>query len=161
MRILKIILISLFFIPSHSAYSFTVGDIPIQDEGRIKPLDTYARNYLLAFYGKRSISELDLSATNWLLDLILDPAKGKSQKVFNIRNPEVVSSIFLDWSTDHKYSFNEVLPGLKKQTSLLKLIDDKPANTRTVFEKQLLELSFNIMRFEEISYLKSLKLIPA
>ena len=143
-----------------SAYSFTAGDIPIQDEGRIKPLDTYARNYLLAFYGKRSIPEMDLSATDWLLNLILDPSKGKNQRIFNIRNPEVVSSIFLDWSTEHKYSFNEVLPGLKKQTSLLKSIDDKPAKTRTVFETQLLELSHNIMRFEEISYLKSLKLIP-
>lgn len=161
MRFFKTLLILVFLIPLQSAYSFTVGDIPIQDEGRIKPLDTYARNYLLAFYGKRSIPELDLSATDWLLDLILDPAKGKNQKIFNIRNPEVVSSIFLDWSTDHKYSFNQVLPGLRKQTSLLKLIDDKPANIRTVFEKQLLELSLNIMRFEEISYLKSLKLIPS
>ena len=72
----------------------------------------------------------------------------------------MVSSIFLDWDSKHKYSFNEILPGLKNQTPLLKVIDEKPAKDRSSFEKQLLELSNNIMRFEEISYLKSLKLIP-
>ena len=159
-HLIKIILILFFASLSQKLYPFTVGDIPIQDEGRIKPLDTYARNYLLAFYGKRSIGDLDLTATDWLLNLILNPSDGKNLKIFNIRNPEVVSSIFLDWDSKHKYSFNEILPGLKNQTPLLKVIDEKPAKDRSSFEKQLLELSNNIMRFEEISYLKSLKLIP-
>ena len=156
----KIVLIVTFFIPYQYGNCFTIGDIPVQDEGRIKPLDTYARNYLLAFYGKRSISKIDLSATDWLLNLVLDPQGGKDLKIFNIRNPEVVSSIFLEWISDHKYSFNQVLKGLRNQTSLLSMIENKPNNSRTAFEKQLLELSMNVMRFEEISYLKSLKLIP-
>ena len=85
---------------------FEIGDIPVQDEGRIKPLDTYARNHLLAFYGKRSIKELELTATDWLMDLILDPQTGRDQKILNIRNTEVESSLFLDWTSEHKYSFN-------------------------------------------------------
>ena len=104
----KIIILLSFFSFTQNLYPFTIGDIPIQDEGRIKPLDTYARNHLLAFYGKRSITELDLSATDWLLNLVLNPSKGKNLKIFNIRSPEVVSSIFLDWDTNHKYSFNEI-----------------------------------------------------
>ena len=35
---------------------FTIYDIPVQENGRIKPLDTYARNQLLSIYAKRSIS---------------------------------------------------------------------------------------------------------
>ena len=139
---------------------FEIGDIPVQDEGRIKPLDTYARNHLLAFYGKRSVKELELTATDWLMDLILDPQTGRDQKIFNIRNPEVASSLFLDWTSDHKYSFNEIVPGLSEQSSLLEVIDQKDNNARTIFEKQLYELSKNILRFEEISYLKALKFIP-
>jgi len=139
---------------------FEIGDIPVQDEGRIKPLDTYARNHLLAFYGKRSIKELELTATDWLMDLILDPQTGRDQKIFNIRNPEVASSLFLDWTSDHKYSFNEIVPGLSEQSSLLEVIDQKDNSSRTIFEKQLYELSKNILRFEEISYLKALKFIP-
>ena len=37
------------------ANQFSVNNIPIQEGGRIKPLDTYARNQALAFYGKRKI----------------------------------------------------------------------------------------------------------
>ncbi len=150
----------IFLLPFLQAEEFDVRDIPLQDQGRIKPLDTFARNHLLAFYGKRSIKEMNLSATDWILNLILDPQNGKEQKIFNIRNPEVVSSIYLDWSTEHKYSFNEILPGLTNQAALISVINQKPDANRSVFEKQLLELNNNAMRFEEISYLKAMKLLP-
>ena len=160
MRLSRRYILLLFLLPSLQAEEFDVRDIPLQDEGRIKPLDTFARNHLLAFYGKRSIKEMNLSATDWILNLILDPQNGKEQKIFNIRNPEVVSSIYLDWSTEHKYSFNEILPGLSNQAVLINMINQKPDANRTVFEKQLLELNNNALRFEEISYLKAMKLLP-
>ena len=148
------------FMSSSTLFGFEISDIPLQDEGRIKPLDTFARNHLLAFYGKRSINELDLSATDWLINLILNPNEGKQQKIFNIRNPEVVSSLFLEWTSDHKYNYNEIIPGLREQASLLKAIDEKENQYRSIFEKQLLQLRNNISRFEGISYLKDLRLIP-
>ena len=150
----------ILLLPFLQAEEFDVRDIPLQDQGRIKPLDTFAQNHLLAFYGKRSIKKMNLSATDWILNLILDPQNGKEQKIFNIRNPEVVSSIYLDWSTEHKYSFNEILPGLTNQAALISVINQKPDANRSVFEKQLLELNNNAMRFEEISYLKAMKLLP-
>ena len=150
----------IFLLAFLQAEEFDVRDIPLQDQGRIKPLDTFAQNHLLAFYGKRSIKEMNLSATDWILNLILDPQDGKEQKIFNIRNPEVVSSIYLDWSAEHKYSFNEILPGLSNQAVLINMINQKPDANRSVFEKQLLELNNNAMRFEEISYLKAMKLLP-
>lgn len=160
MRLSRRYILLLFLLPSLQAEVFDFRDIPLQDEGRIKPLDTFARNHLLAFYGKRSIKEMNLSATDWILNLILDPQNGKEQKIFNIRNPEVVSSIYLDWSTEHKYSFNEILPGLSNQAVLINMINQQPNANRTVFEKQLLELNNNALRFEEISYLKAMKLLP-
>ena len=158
----KLLKATLFFITIcvKSLSGFEIGDIPLQDEGRIKPLDTFARNHLLAFYGKRSIKELDMGATDWIINLILDPENGRDQKIFNIRNPEVVSSLFLDWTNEHKYSFNQITPGLSEQSSMLEMIDQKDASDRTVYEKQLYEISRNILRFEEISYLKALKFIP-
>ena len=158
----KLLKATLFFVTIcvQSLSGFEIGDIPLQDEGRIKPLDTFARNHLLAFYGKRSIKELDMGATDWIINLILNPENGRDQKIFNIRNPEVASSLFLDWTNEHKYSFNQITPGLSEQSSMLEMIDQKDASDRTVFEKQLYEISRNILRFEEISYLKALKFIP-
>ena len=159
---IKLLRISLFFVTIcvQSLSGFEIGDIPLQDEGRIKPLDTFARNHLLTFYGKRSIKELDMGATDWIINLILDPENGRDQKIFNIRNPEVASSLFLDWTNEHKYSYNQITPGLSEQSSMLEMIDQKDASDRTVYEKQLYEISRNILRFEEISYLKALKFIP-
>lgn len=158
----KILKATLLFVTIcvQSLSAFDIGDIPLQDEGRIKPLDTFARNHLLAFYGKRSIKELDMGATDWIINLILNPENGRDQKIFNIRNPEVASSLFLDWTNEHKYSFNQITPGLSEQSSMLEMIDQKDASDRTVYEKQLYEISRNILRFEEISYLKALKFIP-
>ena len=101
-------LIPFLIIGIQSLLGFEIGDIPLQDEGRIKPLDTFARNHLLAFYWKRSIKELDMGATDWMINLILNPENGMDQKIFNIRNPEVASSLYLDWTNEHKYSFNQI-----------------------------------------------------
>ena len=85
MRLSRRYILLLFLLPSLQAEEFDVRDIPLQDEGRIKPLDTFARNHLLAFYGKRSIKEMNLSATDWVLNLILDPQNGKEQKIFKTK----------------------------------------------------------------------------
>ena len=140
--------------------AFEVENIPVQSEGRIKPFDSFARNQLLRFYGKREVKEHQLKATDWLLDLILDPQGGRDLKIFNIRNPEVVSSLFLDWTNEHKYSYNEIIPGLKNQIDLITAIDEKDDSDKSPFEKQLIELSHNAIVFEELSYMKNIKLIP-
>ena len=140
--------------------AFGVENIPVQSEGRIKPFDSFARNQLLRFYGKREVKEHQLKATDWLLDLIIDPQGGRDLKIFNIRNPEVVSSLFLDWTNEHKYSYNEIIPGLKNQIDLITAIDEKDDSDKSPFEKQLIELSHNAIIFEELSYMKNIKLIP-
>ena len=152
-------LLPLYLTTSH-LLAFEVGNIPVQSEGRIKPLDSFARNQLLRFYGKREVKEHHLTATDWLLNLILDPQAGKDLKIFNIRNPEVVSSLFLDWTNEHKYSYNEIIPGLKNQIELITVIDEKDDSDRSTFEKQLIELSHNAIVFEELSFMKNIKLIP-
>ena len=152
-------LLPLYLTTSH-LFAFEVGNIPVQSEGRIKPLDSFARNQLLRFYGKREVKEHHLTATDWLLNLILDPQAGKDLKIFNIRNPEVVSSLFLDWTNEHKYSYNEIIPGLKNQIELITVIDEKDDSDRSTFEKQLIELSHNAIVFEELSFMKNIKLIP-
>ena len=145
--------ISIFLIlPLSYGRDIDERDFPIQDGGRIKPLDTFARNQLLALYGKRSLKHEKLSAIDWLFELILNPEKGGREKIFNIRNPEVTASLSLEWTNEHKYSFIEVFPGLMAQVELISVIHKKPDESRTIFEKQLLEIYFNATRFKEITH---------
>ena len=104
--------------------TFEKGDIPVQENGRIKPLDTFARNHLLAMYGKRSLKAsalpenvgIDkLSAIDWYFDIALHPHEGDNYRVFNIKNPEIVGSLGLKWNPKHLYNRTEVLTGLQHQ----------------------------------------------
>ena len=133
------------------ANEFSVYDIPIQESGRIKPLDTYARNQALTFYGKRKIKHEGLSAIDWLLDLFIYPDKGLDQKVFNIRSPEVLDVLELEWTNNfHKYSYNEIFPGVQNQLHLIQSVFEKKEEKRDVFEAQLVEIYQNVMKFREI-----------
>ena len=95
------------------ARDFDYRDIPIHENVRIKPLDTFVRNQLLLIYGKRSIKpkalpeESDskgLSAIDWFFDITLNPNEGDKYKVFNISNPKVVASLGLYWDPVHLYN---------------------------------------------------------
>ena len=148
---ISIIASTIMLYSSLSAESFFVSDIPIQEGGRIKPLDSFARNQSLAFYGKRKIKHENLSAIDWLLNLFTHPEKGLDQKVFNLRNPEVVNALGLTWTNNfHKYSYNELFPGIEKQLPLIREIFEKKEVDRDVFESQLIEIYQNVMKFREI-----------
>jgi len=149
--LIRIIASIIMLYSSLSAESFFVSDIPIQEGGRIKPLDSFARNQSLAFYGKRKIKHENLSAIDWLLNLFTHPEKGLDQKVFNLRNPEVVNALGLTWTNNfHKYSYNELIPGIEKQLPLIREIFEKKEVERDVFESQLVEIYQNVMKFREI-----------
>ena len=82
-------------------------EIPIQEEGRIKPLDTFARNQLLQFYGKRSTGT-DVMPIDWLFGIAIDNQNSVDIPVFNIRNSEVAHTLGLQWDNNHKYTISEV-----------------------------------------------------
>ena len=150
-NILKLCLAIIVFGGDVFAKDLRVTDIPIQEGGRIKPLDTYARNQALAFYGKRKIKHENLSAIDWLLNLFTNPDKGLDQQIFNIRNPEVVNALELEWTNNfHKYSYNEIYPGVENQLTLIRSIFEKKDKDRDTFESQFAELYQNIMKYREI-----------
>ena len=150
-NIFKLCLAIIVFGSDVIANDLRVTDIPIQEGGRIKPLDTYARNQALAFYGKRKIKHENLSAIDWLLNLFTNPDKGLDQQIFNIRNPEVVNALELEWTNNfHKYSYNEIYPGVENQLTLIRSIFEKKEKDRDTFESQFAELYQNIMKYREI-----------
>ena len=104
--------------------TFEKGDIPVQENGRVKPLDTFARNHLLAMHSKRSlkVSALPenlgidkLSAIDWYFDIALHPHEADNYRVFKIKNPEIVGSLGLKWDPKHLYNRIEILMGLQHQ----------------------------------------------
>ena len=135
-----------------NAKDLSEKNIPVQEGGRIKPLDTYARNQALAFYGKRKIKHEEISAIDWMIDLFIYPEKGLEQKIFNIRSPDIVNALDLEWTNNfHKYSYSEIFPGIQNQLPLISNIFDKKEEDRDLFENQLVELYQNIMKYRQIA----------
>lgn len=122
--------------------------LPVQHEGRIKPLQTFAEVHLLAFHGKRNLK--DLKAMPWLMELLLNPEQADQRQVFDIRNFDVVSALGLEKRDQHKYSFNELFPALRSQMSFLQAAFAKDREDRGLVERQMLELYGNISRYVEI-----------
>ena len=135
-----------------NAKDLSEKNIPVQEGGRIKPLDTYARNQALAFYGKRKIKHEEISAIDWMIDLFIHPEKGLEQKIFNIRSPDIVNALDLEWTNNfHKYSYSEIFPGIQNQLPLISNIFDKKEEDRDLFDNQLVELYQNIMKYRQIA----------
>ena len=135
-----------------NAKDLSEKNIPIQEQGRIKPLDTYARNQALAFYGKRNIKHENLLAIDWLMNLFIYPELGLEQKIFNIRSPDIVNALDLEWTNNfHKYSYSEIFPGIQNQLPLISNIFDKKEEDRDLFDNQLVELYQNIMKYRQIA----------
>ena len=80
-----LLFIVLFFSLLNANDYLTWKDIPVQEDGRIKPLDTFSRNQLLRFYGKRSIGD-NLSPSSWLFGVSTNNQDILNIPIFNIRN---------------------------------------------------------------------------
>jgi ABC-type transport system involved in cytochrome c biogenesis permease subunit len=95
----------------------TFGKIPVLVGGRVKPLDTVARNSLLIIHGKQRIALADgrdLTAIEWLADLLFKPAAADNYPLFVIQNAEVLGLFGWEQSDRKYFSFNELAPFAKQ-----------------------------------------------
>jgi len=140
------------------------GQIPIVYEGRVKPLDTLARNTLQIMSNYDSVPDVyntsrKLPAIRWILDVMSGvsdegpqgPPRAHDHRVFRIDNPEVLDFFGLEKRKGYLYSRNEVAA---KAAEFHKKVDDlrekKRAEEMNVFEKRLVELDRRVRAFTSI-----------
>ena len=140
--------------PPDFNYSF-FSRIPVLHAGRIKPLSTFAREHLLALYGKNSFS--DCSAESWLAETLFDPQSAFERKIFKIWNPDIIDILKLKRRKKSFYSFNEMSVAFDKILEDLNVIKDKKHEERTLVENQLLNLYGKTLVYFQLS--RSLSLI--
>ena len=129
-----------------------IQDIPIQESGRIKPLDTFARNNLLSFYGKRTLKHENLSAMEWMVTLFSHTDSAFHKDVFNIDNPEIVYTLNLEWENNyHKYNYREILEGIKDQQEYFSNLALKPEEELTRKEIDFIDIYNKVIIFDELS----------
>ena len=128
--------------------------IPIQDGGRIKPLDTYASVALLKFNGKRSCNDLSgkrISATEWLMDTLFYPEDSRQYKIFRVDNSDVMVDLSLSYTKRRdRYSYEDLAAAyglLMERARAYSAVDER---RRSLEQAQLINLAHNVMEYETI-----------
>jgi len=130
--------------------------LPVLDEGRIKPLDTYAGFKLLKLNGRRSCTTPDerkLTPIEWLLDVLFFPETARDFAVFSVDTSEVIVSMGLmpHEKKRDRYSYRELEHGRTKLMELARLYDHTPAKERTAVQNQIVNLAHNLIEYEALA----------
>ena len=133
--------------------------MPITDEGRLKPLDTYAGFKLLKLNGKRTCvtgtgeNARTLSAVEWLLDAVFFPEQANEFPVFSIDASDVVVALGLlpHEKKRDRYSYAELTHGRAKLFEQAQQFEHLPERNRTLVQTQILNLAHNLMEYESIT----------
>jgi ABC-type transport system involved in cytochrome c biogenesis permease subunit len=86
--------------------------LPVLEGGRLKPLDSTARNALLVIRGQQSFRHQDrtVGSGEWILDVLFRPQVADLQPVFVIDDPDVLGLMKMERSKDRYYSFRQIVP---------------------------------------------------
>lgn len=132
--------------------------LPIQDGGRVKPFDTFAREYMELLYGKEKYDGKD--AYQMVMTWVLEPTSWADKPLVEIRHGALKEALRL--SADRKYfSINEVTG-----SDRLSLVIQDLAAQRETKEKldpyfqAVQRLENQIISFREIAAGRMIKLIP-
>ena len=138
---------------SFSSESF--GTLPILHEGRIKPIDTFARITLKQFYGRESYNKK--TATEWLATTLFDPHTAINDPVFRIEDPTLRHHLNLVERKRPLYNFTEISSGLNATLDDVQAILQKDQKTITASERDLIEFHKKAVLYTQL--LRSFSLI--
>ena len=116
--VLALLIALIVALPTGKARGFDVGgfgNLPILEGGRVKPLDSLARNSLLLIHSRQGFRHegRTVGPDEWILDLMFRPQVADTQPIFVIDDPEVISLIGGKQTKNRNYfSFADMAPHL-------------------------------------------------
>jgi hypothetical protein len=129
------------------------GEIPVLVGGRMKPLDTVARNSLLIIHGKQELrleSGKRRSAMQWLTDALFNGPVADQYPVFVVQNADVLG-LFGWQQSDRKYfSFAEFSPFLKQIDEQGAQSDKLEGVQRSAFQSAILNLRNGLSLYQRL-----------
>jgi len=123
--------------------------IAILEEGRIKPLDTYARNLLLRFSGRKSFQHKP--AIRWLARLLFAPDTTREDKIFLINNPEIPMALGIAAEEKRRYRFAQLEEAFPKIHELALKAIQIEEKSRAPVEEEIIRVEANLRLYAELS----------
>lgn len=122
--------------------------IPVQQNGRIMPMDTYARNLLLSFSGRSTLDRKPASL--WMARVFFTPEATREDKIFLINNPEVLEALGLHAEGRGRYSAAQLQPVLSELTRLARAAYGMEPKERTPVDQEFMQLFNNLDLYERL-----------
>ena len=129
------------------------GKLPVLVGGRMKPLDTVARNSLLIIHGKQELrleNRRTQSAIEWLADVIFNAPFADQYPVFVVQNDEVLGLFGWEQSQRKYFSFAEFSPFLKQIEQQGDQADKLDAVQRSAYQSAILNLRNGITLYQRL-----------
>jgi len=123
-------------------------NIPILHDGRIKPLDSFARVMFKRISGKAAPAEG--TADEWLARVLFLPQEAANERVFTVRSSELTHMLSLPEHSDKNYSFADLAAALAAQQSALTALATKDKKTLMPQEQELVGLYNTVSDFADM-----------
>lgn len=111
--------------------------LPIMHEGRIKPIDSFARSLQKRFSGQ------DQNAILWLTEVLFNPALSENTPILKISNPSLLNMLELEKRKNKLFSYKEVIDSLDTKQEILRSILETPQENWTTAQSDFIELQEN------------------
>lgn len=139
--------------------------LPVQHEGRIKPLDTVARNSLLLLHGSQKINDQGkkMSAIDWLLDVMMKPKKATNVKLIRVENKDLLKFLGNVVEKTTYYSMVELEPYFREIYNLSSQILNMDEKEHDAFQKAVVVLWKQItiyLRLSNTFWISEIENIP-
>jgi ABC-type transport system involved in cytochrome c biogenesis permease subunit len=126
-----------------------IAQIPVQHEGRIKPLDTVAKNVLQVISEPvfnsipyvKDAEEVKRSPTEWLMGVMADQEWTEKAPVFRIYSEEVQTVFGLEPSSDSRYAYSELVPNMERFRAKIAELRNKKSDELTQVEQKFASLN--------------------
>ena len=129
------------------------GRLPVLLNGRIKPLDTVARNSLLIIHGKQTLrtGEGTMTPMAWLAEVMMKPEQADQRKVFVIRNADTLAALGWKPEAGKYFSFREFVPHLQEIDQKAALAQKVEAQLRSPFQRDIIKLFERLTLYHRLS----------
>ncbi len=129
--------------------------IPILNEGRIKPMNTFARSYLTLFSGRDHLK--GLSANAWLTEVLFDSETAYQRPVFKITDKAMLDTLQLNPEPSKRYAFKDLVPAIYRVIEIVQSLEQKKPDELSLQQQNLIQLYQKTILYYDIS--RSLSLI--
>ncbi|MDE2491259.1 MAG: cytochrome c biogenesis protein CcsA [Elusimicrobia bacterium] len=127
--------------------------LPVLEGGRVKPVDSFARNSLLLIRGTQTLPlghGRTLSATQWLLDAMFKPETADTYEIFTIDDPDVLGLIGLEPGRQRRYAYWKLQASRDEIDKQAQSAERIPSEKRSRFQSAVINLASRLNLYEQI-----------